>query len=45
MFGSSKLSEETLKDLTNVKKQDEIYAEVGAVTVLEKYTWCVRQMQ
>ena len=38
-FGTSTLSEEELKKLTNVEKKDEIYAEVGGVTVLEKYTW------
>mmetsp|Transcript_14763 Transcript_14763/g.27687 ORF Transcript_14763/g.27687 Transcript_14763/m.27687 type:complete len:888 (+) Transcript_14763:149-2812(+) len=41
-FGDSLMSEEKLKEMTNVKKTDEIYAVVGGATVLEKYTWNVR---
>ena len=38
-LGDSSMSEEKLKEMTNVKKRDEIYAVVGGATVLEKYTW------
>lgn len=38
-FGTSTMSTERLKELTNDKQQDEIFAEVGGVTAVEKNTW------
>jgi hypothetical protein len=38
-FGSSSASEEKLKELTNIKKQDELFASVGGATAMMKNTW------